>query len=66
MTTLVTPIKPFRAWQYRKGEPMPEWADWSHVPPPTDKANGLWLVELAGMCFWFHPAEFAERFRVQE
>jgi hypothetical protein len=64
MTTFVTPIRPFRAWQYRKDstEPVPEWAS---VSVRNNEANlpymdDMWLVEDR----WYTPAEFQERFRI--
>jgi hypothetical protein len=60
MTILVTPIKPFRAWQYRKDLPAPEW-----VSRRTGYgADCHWAVENAkGGIDWFSPGEFAARFR---
>jgi hypothetical protein len=71
MTILVTPIKPFRAWQYRKDstEPVPEWV--RHILAPDESLRpsweGWWIVEIGDYhpsARWYTPAEFAERFRV--
>jgi hypothetical protein len=72
MTTLVTSIKPFRAWQYRKdsGEAVPEWVDLDLVPKVPricDIRDQCWLVEETwGRLTWCTPAEFAERFKIVE
>jgi hypothetical protein len=68
MTTLVIPIKPFRAWRYFKDstEPAPDWVD-SPLPRGAyarDHMNAAWLVDLAGYQRWYTPAEFAERFKL--
>jgi hypothetical protein len=61
MTILVTPIK--RAWQYRKGEPVPDWAWPLEFPPP----DGSWVVQyLNGSVSWYSPAEFDAQFKVIE
>jgi hypothetical protein len=63
MTTCI-PIKPFRCWQYRKGEPVPDWARDSVTDGPGE---GWWLVqETYGGKNWYTPAEFAERFKIVE
>jgi hypothetical protein len=58
------PIRPFRCWQYRKGEPVPEWvlnSDLRHQPE-----SGIWFVEeQPGRVYLYTPAEFQERFRVE-
>jgi hypothetical protein len=61
MTILVTPIKPFRAWQYRKGKPAPEWV---RIESPFAEP-GDWFVESEWGFWRFTPAEFQERFRVE-
>jgi hypothetical protein len=58
MTVLALPVKPFRAWQYRKGEAVPEWVGQS---PLYDQR---WYVELSEWVTWYSPAEFSERFKV--
>jgi hypothetical protein len=65
--TTCTPLKPFRCWQYRKDstEPVPEWVEWHYLEP----YEGQWLVDYTGRgvtLVWYTPAEFAERFRVEE
>jgi hypothetical protein len=71
MTILVTPIKPFRAWQYRKDstEPVPEWVQRNYAKPfhsyYREDMEGWWYVEEQD-CKWYTPAEFQERFRVEE
>jgi hypothetical protein len=71
--TTCTPIKPFRCWQYRKDstEPVPEWA-WGAVEASATHKQGYWLVEIRPespvqvfRSYWYTPAEFAERFRVE-
>jgi hypothetical protein len=65
--TTCTPLKPFRCWQYRwqyrkdSTEPVPEWAKY------MDKYDTHWYVEF-DECYVvrYTPAEFAERFRVEE
>jgi hypothetical protein len=59
--TTCTPLKPFRAWQYRKDstESVPEWALWS-----LPMVDGWWVVHSEWHCAVYTPAEFAERFRV--
>jgi hypothetical protein len=63
--TTCTPLKPFRCWQYSKDATVPEWADWVDLTMAND---GEWLVEdqPRGLAHWYTPAEFAERFRVEE
>jgi hypothetical protein len=61
MTTCI-PIRPFRCWQYRKGEPVPEWAE-SYLDERDDEE---WLVDYHFGCWWYTPAEFAERFKIVE
>jgi hypothetical protein len=70
--TTCTPIRPFRCWQYRKDstEPVPEWAD-EYLEFYSPMNDGEWLVQCGGngaMCgVWLYtPAEFQERFRVEE
>jgi hypothetical protein len=66
--TTCTPLRPFRCWQYRKGEPVPDWA--KHIidfatrcDPPLEE--GTWLFEFDTKDRrWYTHAEFAERFRV--
>jgi hypothetical protein len=64
--SLCVPTKPFRCWQYRKDSTanvVPEWAmGWGY----QFRNKGEWLVELYGHCRWYTPAEFQERFRVEE
>jgi hypothetical protein len=69
--TTCTPLKPFRCWQYRKDstERVPKWVEacfdsWGYRPLSED---GIWLVDVAPLdAAVFTPAEFAERFRVEE
>jgi hypothetical protein len=72
--TTCTPLKPFRCWQCRKGEPVPEWVaelrSMSGCQNPIDTDfDGYWFVEQKpfepAWC-WYTPAEFAERFKVTE
>jgi hypothetical protein len=71
MTLLVTPIKPFRAWQYRKDstEPAPEWVELLRrgQGPVGVEFDGWWFVEFGeyGAWRWYTPAEFQERFKVE-
>jgi hypothetical protein len=67
MTLLVTPIKPFRAWQYRKDstEPVPEWVDATGIRS-GHVTHGAWIVDYAGAgSCWYTPAEFQEQFRLE-
>jgi hypothetical protein len=59
--TTCTPLKPFRCWQYHKGEPVPPWVTWGG----RKRHDECWAVEDADYCTWYTPAEFAERFRVE-
>jgi hypothetical protein len=62
MTTCI-PLKPFRCWQYVKGEPAPEWVDpWWHF---ACRDEGDWVVKSDYGRTWYTPAEFAERFRIE-
>jgi hypothetical protein len=63
--TTCTPIRPFRCWQYRKDstEPVPEWVQ----TRPTMLIDGEWHVEVSeDVIEWYTPAEFQERFIVEE
>jgi hypothetical protein len=66
--TACTPLKPFRCWQYRKGEPVPEWVNTNALPKTKfhiSLMDGWWYVDMErDACNWYTPAEFAERFRV--
>jgi hypothetical protein len=67
MTTCI-PTKPFRCWQFLEGEPVPAWA--GHMRKEWSRP-GWWLVEVSIMgsaprCYWYTPAEFAERFRIED
>jgi hypothetical protein len=67
--TTCTPLKPFRCWQYRKGEPVPKWV--GTATPRGCWVNELdkhWLVEAEAYSLgrWYTPAEFAERFKIVE
>jgi hypothetical protein len=68
--TTCTPIKPFRCWQYRKDstEPVPEWVDAAYLLVAMDDDWFVALTDLdhAILCQWYTPAEFQERFRVEE
>jgi hypothetical protein len=61
MTTCV-PVKSFRCWQYRKGEPVPDWAQ-AYLHERWD--DDVWLIEYHFGAWWYTPAEFAERFSVE-
>jgi hypothetical protein len=60
--TTCTPIKPFRCWQFRKDstEAVPPWV--------TGRVfyDQHWYVDVLGWVSLYTPAEFAERFRVEE
>jgi hypothetical protein len=65
--TTCTPIRPFRCWQYRKDstEPVPEWVSSTGIDLYRPK-QGAWVVEERPERFyWYTPAEFQERFRVE-
>jgi hypothetical protein len=66
--TTCTPLKPFRCWQYRKDstEPVPKWVV-GMGSIHLQSREGWWIVwaDTLGYC-WYTPAEFAERFRVEE